>query len=211
MKLLLVGATGLIGQAALQQALAGADVSQVIAPTRRPLPAHARLLNPQVDFDALPVEAAWWAVDAVVCTLGTTLRAAGSRAAFRKVDHDYPLAVARHALRHGARTYVLTSASGADPDSRIFYSRTKGEVERALALLGYRSLTFVRPALLAGERSEHRFTEQLGIRIMGAMGPILPRRLRVVPAERVATALLQAARSALPGQHVVESEQLQPD
>lgn len=102
-RVLLIGATGLVGQSVLRQALQHPQVEQVIAPTRRPLPAHARLLNPVVDFDALPSDADWWAVDAVICTLGTTIKKAGSQAAFRRVDHDLPLRVAQIALRHGAK------------------------------------------------------------------------------------------------------------
>lgn len=207
-RLMLVGATGLVGQSVLRQALADPRVSELVAPTRKPLPAHARLHNPVVDFEKLPADAEWWAVDAVICTLGTTIRAAGSQAAFRKVDHDYPLAVAKLALKHGAATYALTSASGANPTSRIFYSRTKGELERDLATLGYASLVFVRPGLLGGERTERRTGERLGAHVLDVIGPLLPRRYRVVPAESVAHALLRHALEPRPGLHVIESESL---
>ena len=207
-RVLLVGATGLVGQSVMRQALADPRVSELVVPTRKPLPAHARLCNPVVDFDHLPGDAEWWKTDAVICTLGTTIRVAGSQSAFRKVDHDYPLMVARLALQHGATTYVLTSASGANPDSRVFYSRTKGELERDLATLGYDSLTFVRPGLLGGERTQRRPAEQLGMRVLGVIGPLLPRRYRMVPAESVATALLRCALEPTPGVHVIESEAL---
>ena len=207
-RLLLVGATGLVGQSVMRQALADPRVSALIAPTRKPLPTRPGLHNPVVDFDQLPVDAEWWKADAVICTLGTTIRVAGSQAAFRKVDHDYPLAVARMALQHGAKTFVLTSASGANPDSRIFYSRTKGELERDLATLGYASLTFVRPGLLGGERTQRRPAEQLGMQVLGVIGPLLPRRYRMVPAESVATALLHRALERAPGVHAIESEAL---
>ncbi len=204
--LLLAGATGLVGQCVLRQALADPQVAGVMAPTRRALPGQARLRNPQVDFAQLPQDAAWWAVDAVICTLGTTIRDAGSRAAFRIVDYDYPLAVARLAQRHGARCFVLTSASGADPGSRIFYSRTKGELERDLKALSFESLTLVRPGLLGGQRTQRRPAEYLGMKVLSTLEPLLPRRYRVVPAEQVASALLRAALSAPPGVRIVESE-----
>ena len=206
--LLLAGATGLVGQAVLRQALADPRVARVVAPTRTPLPAQARLHNPVVDFDHLPADAGWWKADAVVCTLGTTIRVAGSQAAFRKVDHDYPLAIARLALQHGATTYVLTSASGANPGSRIFYSRTKGELERELATLGYEALTFVRPGLLGGERTQRRTAEQVGMHVLKVIGPLLPRRYRMVPAESVAAVLLRCALESTPGVHMIESEAL---
>lgn len=207
-RILLAGASGMVGREVLRQALADPRVDEIVAPARRPLTADAGLHNPLVDFDALPADAAWWKVDAVICTLGTTIRDAGSQAAFRKVDHDYPLAVARHALAHGATTFVLTSASGADADSRIFYSRTKGELERDLRALGYRSLCLVRPGLLGGERERRRPLEHAGMQLLGAIGPLLPRRYRVVPAERVAATLLQMALDAEPGVHIVESEEI---
>jgi uncharacterized protein YbjT (DUF2867 family) len=206
--LLLAGATGLIGQSALQLALADARVDKVVAPTRRPLPAHPKLENPVVDFDALPTEAPWWRVDGVICTLGTTRRRAGSQTAFRRVDFDYPLAVARLARIHGAAAYALNSSLGADPQARVFYARTKGEVEAALRSIGYPSLTLVRPGLLGGDRTEFRFGERLATLGLTVLGPVLPRRYRIVPAVRVAAALLESALDAAPGEQVIESEQL---
>ena len=116
----------------MEQALADPRVSVVVAPTRRALAPRPGLINPVVDFDRLPQDADWWAVDAVVCTLGTTARKAGSPAAFYRVDHDHPLEVAYLARRHGAQAYALNSALGADAASRVFYLRTKGEIERDL-------------------------------------------------------------------------------
>lgn len=207
-RLMLVGATGLVGQAVLRQALADARVDRVVALTRRALPAHPRLLNPLVDFEQLPEDAGWWAVDAVVCTLGTTIAKAGSQAAFYRVDHDHPLRVAQLALQHGARAYALNSALGADVDSRVFYSRTKGELERDLQTLGYPSLTLVRPGLIGGERQESRPAEQAAVKLSAWLQPLLPRRYRVVPAERIAHHLLEAALAAQPGVRVLMSEQL---
>jgi len=205
-RLMLVGATGLVGQSVLRQALTHPLVEQVIAPTRRLLPPHARLFNPVVDFEALPTEAGWWNVDAVICTLGTTIKAAGSQAAFRRVDHDHPLQVAQIALKHGAKAFALNSALGADAASRVFYSRTKGELERDLRALGYLSLTLVRPGLIGGDRHESRPAEQIGVRVSQWLRPLLPPRYRVVPAERIAFHLLQAALAAQPGVRVVMSE-----
>jgi uncharacterized protein YbjT (DUF2867 family) len=207
-RLMLVGATGLVGQSVLRQALTHPQVEQVIAPTRRLLPPHARLFNPVADFEALPTEAGWWNVDAVICTLGTTIKAAGSQAAFRRVDHDYPLQVAQIARKHGAKAFALNSALGADAASRVFYSRTKGELERDLRVLGYPSLTLVRPGLIGGDRHESRPAEQIGVRVSQWLRPLLPARYRVVPAERIAFHLLQAALSAQPGVRVVMSEDI---
>ncbi|MBR8298749.1 NAD(P)H-binding protein [Burkholderia cenocepacia] len=208
MKLLLVGATGLVGRHVLEVALADARVDQVIVLARRPLSPHPKMRALEVDFDHLPDTADWWHADAVICTLGTTMRAAGSQAAFRRVDHDYPLAVARLAHRHGTPTYVLNSALGADAGSRIFYNRVKGEVERALAGVGFDSLTYVRPGLIGGSRDEFRFGERLSVFALSAVAPVLPAKWRVNPAPRIARALLDAAIDARPGVQVVASDQL---
>ena len=207
-RLMLVGSTGLVGGHVLQQALADPAVAQVVAPTRKPLTPQPKLINPVVDFERLPQDAEWWAVDAVVCTLGTTIRVAGSQAAFYKVDHDHPLEVAYLARRYGARAFALNSALGADTASRVFYSRTKGETERDLQAVGYPSLTLVRPGLIGGQRQESRPLEQLAVTMSKLAQPLLPKRYRVVPADRIARHLLQAALAATPGVHVLPSEAL---
>ncbi|WP_332858738.1 NAD-dependent dehydratase [Janthinobacterium svalbardensis] len=208
MKLLLVGATGLVGREVLRLALSDARVTAIVAPVRKPLPAHVKLEAPLVDFDRLPPDAPWWQMDAVICTLGTTMKVAGTRQAFLRVDHDYPLAVARLALAAGARTYALNSAAGANAGSRIFYNRVKGELERDLEQLGFASLTYVRPGLIGGERDVARAGEGAALRLLRALGPVLPRRWRINPAPRIAQALLDAALAGAPGVHVVSSEQL---
>ena len=208
MKLLLVGATGLVGRHVLDLALADPRVESVVAPVRRALPAHPKLSSPHVDFDRLDQDAPWWRADAVICTLGTTMRAAGSQAAFRRVDHDYPLAVARLAHAHGTPTYVLTSAIGADAGSRIFYSRVKGELEQDLTGEGFASLTFVRPGVIGGERQEFRLSERLLVSALALSGPLLPRRWRLNPAPQIARALLAAAFDPQPGKHIVTADRL---
>ena len=208
MKLLLAGSTGLVGSHVLQLALADHRVSAIVAPTRRALPAHPKLLAPLLDFDALPAQAEWWRADAVICTLGTTMREAGSEAAFRRVDFDYPLAVARLARQQGTPTYVLNSAIGADAASRFFYNRVKGELEQALADEGFTSLTYVRPGLIGGHRQAFRAGERVSQLVLGLAGPLLPRRWRLNPAERIAQALVEATLQPQPGTHLITSEQL---
>ena len=208
MKLILIGATGLVGREVLRLALMDARVSRIVAPVRKPLPAHPKLDAPLVDFDRLPVDAPWWQAEAVICTLGTTMKVAGTRQAFRRVDHDYPLAAARLALAAGTRTYALNSAAGANAASRFFYNRVKGDLERDLEALGFASLTHVRPGLIGGEREEARAGEGAALHVLRVLGPVLPRRWRINPAPRIASALLEAALAGTPGVHVVGPEQL---
>jgi uncharacterized protein YbjT (DUF2867 family) len=207
-KLLVVGATGLVGRSVLEFALADARITAVVALTRRPLPPHPKLQAEQVDFDHLPADAPWWQVDAVICALGTTMRIAGSKEAFKRVDYEYPLAVARLARRQGTPAFVLNSALGADPSSRIFYSRVKGEVERELTRLNFPSLTLARPGFIGGNRDEVRTGERVMLAALGALGSLVPKRWRVNPAPTIARAMLDAAVRAEPGLHVIPSDRL---
>ncbi|MBM1172114.1 NAD-dependent dehydratase [Microvirga arabica] len=204
--LMLVGATGLVGGAVLRQAQSDARVGRIVAPTRRQLPPHPKLENPLVDFEHLPADAPWWAVDGVICTLGTTIRKARSQEAFRRVDHDYPPAVAQLARQHGARAFALNSATGADARSRFFYNRVKGEVEEAIGGVGYPSLSIVRPALIGGDRDEFRPAEFVAMRVLRLAERLLPSRYRIVPHERIASVLLEAAVTAPPGEQIIESD-----
>lgn len=209
MRVMLLGATGLVGGLTLCRLLDDPRCSAVVAPTRRPLVrTHGTLENPVLAFNALPTAPEWAGVDAVICALGSTMAQAGSREAFRRIDHDYPLAFARLAQAQGAQAYVLNSAAGANPQSSIFYSRVKGELERDLRALGFNSLTLVRPGLIGGERNEVRRGERLALTLLGALGPVLPRAWRINPATEIARALVEAALAPQPGEHVVASSTL---
>ena len=209
--LLILGATGLVGGHLLRLALDDVRVERVVAPVRRALvmPRGAipsRLEAPVVDFDALPGDAPWWRVDAVACALGTTIRDAGSREAFRRVDVEYVVEAARRAREAGARSFALNSSAGANRSSLGFYLRCKAEAEDAVAALGYPSCTIVRPSMIGGERVRKRTLEHIAVRIGRACAPVIPARWRVVEAEAIARRLLDAAIEAAPGRHVVESE-----
>jgi uncharacterized protein YbjT (DUF2867 family) len=207
--ILLLGATGLVGKEVLRQALADPRIARIVAPTRRTLPeSHAKLENPIIDFDALPMDAPWWGCDGAICTLGTTMKRAGSREAFRKVDHDYVLAGATLAKRHGAKAFALVSALGANPNASIFYPRVKGEVEQAVTALGFESLTILRPTFIGGERAERQVAERAFLTVLGAINPILPRSMKLNPAPVIAQRLIEAALGAPPGRHVVSSGEL---
>jgi uncharacterized protein YbjT (DUF2867 family) len=206
--LLIAGATGLVGRIVLAKALDDPRIGHVIAPTRSALPTNPRLTNPIVDYDALPQDADWWRCDAVICALGTTRAKAGSDAAFVRVDHDYPLAVAQAARAQGAQAFALVSAIGADAGSRLLYNRTKGEVEASIAALDFPSYTIVRPGLIGGDRDEFRPAERVSEAILRVFGPVLPRGWRISPAENIASALIEAAVAAPPGRHVISADRL---
>lgn len=208
MKLLLVGATGLVGSHVLNQALADTRITSVVAPVRRALPVHPKLVSPVIDYDNLPDDANMWQVDAVICTLGTTMRIAGSKEAFKRVDYSYPLAVAQLARQYGTPAYVVNTAVGSDPSSPIFYSQVKGELERDLAKAGFTSLTFVRPGFIDGKRQEFRLGEYVGLVILKVFAPIIPKRWRASPVDNIAAALLGAAVGATPGIHHIEADHL---
>ena len=208
LRLMLVGATGAVGRVVLAQALSDRRVAEVVALTRRPLPAAERLLNVVVDFDSLPEQAPWWTVDAVICTLGTTQRAAGSNEKFAAVDRDLPLRIASRARAAGATRFALNSSLGADAGSGNFYLRTKGEAEDAIRELGYPGYTIVRPSLIDAERAESRPGERLALTFVRPLSSLIPRRWRAVTPEAIARALLNAALALSPGSRVIESEEL---
>lgn len=208
LRLLLVGATGAVGQAVLAQALADRRVAQVVALTRRPLAAADKLVNVVVDFDKLPPSAPWWAVDAVVCTLGTTLRLAGSQEKFAAVDRDLPQRIARLARAAGATRFALNSSLGADARSGNFYLRTKGEAEEGIRRIGFPGYAVVRPSLIDVDRTERRPGEALALIVSRAVGQVIPRRWRAVKAAAIARALLEAVLAEPPFDRVVESAEL---
>ena len=203
--LLIAGATGLVGGSVLALALADDHVTQVVAPTRRPLTPHRKLLNPIVSSASFPVNADWWHVDSAICALGTTRAKAGSADAFRTIDHDYILSLAEEVRRGGARRFALTSSMNANAHSPFLYSRTKGEVEEAIRRLAFPSLTIVRPGLLGGKREEDRPLESFAEGILRLTAPILPASARINPAPVVAALLLNAALGADDGTHIITS------
>jgi uncharacterized protein YbjT (DUF2867 family) len=161
-----------------------------------------------VDFDHLNEYDELFSVDAIICTLGTTIRQAGSRTRFRTVDYEYPLAFARLGRRHGCEHFLVVSSLGASTKSRYFYNRVKGDLEDALRGLGYPRLTIVRPSLLLGPRAELRLGEEVAKRVTRWLGPLVPRAFKPVEARAVAAALARAARDKGSGVRVIESAEI---
>lgn len=185
------GATGLVGHVLTRLLCADASVAAVHTLSRRaPKEPHAKLIAHQVDFSALP---ALPALGEIYLALGTTIKTAGSQAAFRAVDFDANLAVARAARAAGATRLGLVSAAGSSSRSRVFYSRVKGELEEAVAQLGFDALVIARPSVLRGDRAALgqavRPGEQWMDRAAAWLRPLIPPNLRVIDAADVAAAL----------------------
>ncbi len=210
-RIVVAGATGLVGRSIVDLALVDPAISVVHALVRRPLEReHPKLTGHVVDFTALPPLPS---CDEVYLALGTTIRTAGSQAAFRAVDYAVNLAVAHAALAADARRIGLVSAMGASARSRVFYSRVKGELEDALASLACDALVVARPSLLAGDREAlgqpARGGERLGMALAALLGPVIPANYRPIAGSDVARALLARVPVAL-GREVLMSGAMQP-
>jgi len=200
---LLAGASGLTGGYVLEALMAGADFGRVIAVTRRPLAReHPRLANRIVQFERMETQLAGLSCDVALCCLGTTIARAGSREGFREVDVDYVVAFARAALAAKAQRFVVMSSAGADPRSRNFYLRTKGEMEEELEAVGFGSLDILQPGLLLGWRHQMRPLELAAMAFMPLINPFLVGKraaYRAVSARKVAAAMVGATRSGRRG------------
>lgn len=209
---LIAGASGLVGSHLLLMLLQSERYSQVISIGRRELTViHPKLDQQIVDFDNLKKSESELVADDIFCCLGTTIRKAGSKEAFYKVDHDYVTQLAATTLKKNAAQFLVVSSMGADAGSRFFYNRVKGEMERDVQQLGFQAVHIFRPSLLLGEREEHRTGEEIGARIMRPLsrlmlGPL--RKYRPIQAETVARAMLQAASLDQKGTQVYLSDQI---
>jgi len=198
---LVAGATGLVGREVLAVLLADKRYGAVHCVGRRALPLqHPKLVQHTVDFKALP---ALPPVNDVFIALGTTIKVAGSQEAFRAIDFDAVVAVARAAHAQGATKIGVVSAMGADAKSSIFYSRVKGEMEEALSGIGFKDVVFARPSMLAGDRAAldqpTRLGEQLGLVVTRYLNFLIPANYRSIAAKDVACALVQAVNSTKTG------------
>lgn len=209
---LVAGASGLIGGHLLRLLVDDPAYDRVTTLVRRALPlTHKKLVQRVVDFDRLAEVGDFPRVHDVFCCLGTTIRQAGSQDAFRKVDMTYVVELGRMAVRHRATQYLVVTALGADPRSRVFYNRVKGETEEAIRRLQFEGIQIFRPSLLLGNRAQIRSAE----RIAGLLSPLVGwvmmgplARYRPINAATVARALVRVARDAPRGAHVYESDEI---
>ena len=209
---LVLGATGLVGGHVLRGLLADPAYAAVTTLGRRPLDrTHAKQTHHVIDFDEPAQYAPLVRADDVFCCLGTTMRQAGSKDAFRRVDYSYVVDAAKNASANGAEQFLLVSALGADAGSMVFYNRVKGEAEEAVRTLPFYGVYLARPSLLRGDRAEARAGEQRADAVLNAVsfllrGPL--RRFRPIEAATVAHALIALAKQRPGGVQVYGPEAL---
>lgn len=207
---LLAGSTGLIGKQLLELLLEDSHYTVVKAISRKPLDIqHAKLQNIVADFNTLTEHHDQLKADDVFCCLGTTIKQAGSQAAFRQVDYEYPLELSRLTKNQGATQYLIITALGSDAKSGIFYNRVKGEVEQAIDAVGFDSYHIFRPSLLLGERTEKRAGEGAATVVYKALGFLIPLKYKAIDSAKVARAMLHFAKQNSKGKFIHESKELQ--
>lgn len=193
---LVVGATGLVGSALVKLLCESDEYAAVNVIARRPLDfTDEKLLVKVREFDQL-TEADLEFAHEVFCCLGTTIKKAGSREQFEKVDVDYPLSIAALAKNHGVAHFIVISAMGANEKARTYYNRVKGKLEAELVMLDFPQLSIVRPSLLTGERSEFRLGERFGEKVLAVLKPVMigpGKKFRSIEAEQVARAMMAIA------------------
>ena len=208
---LLLGATGLVGGHLLS--LLTLRYERIVVLTRRELNKKDAVYEEHlIAFDKLKEYESLFNVDDVYCCLGTTIKKAGSQAAFRKVDYDYPLEAALCAKQAGAKRFLVVTAMGADPKSSFFYSRVKGELEASLEELQLPELHILKPSLILGDRKEERTAEQFAQQLSPLfswmlIGPL--KRYRPIQAKHIAIAMIEAANQQEPATHRYRSDQIE--
>ncbi|WP_405154996.1 oxidoreductase [Paenibacillus sp. FSL K6-0108] len=208
---LVIGATGLVGGLLVRSLLQNPAYGRVRVLVRRPLKwEHPKLEQHVVDWEQLTEHKDLFRdIDDLYCCLGTTIKKAGSQEKFRQVDFHYPVEAAKLAKEQGVSQMLVISSMGADAGSRVFYSRTKGEMEEALSAIGFRSLHIFRPSLILGDRKEKRLGEQLAARVMTFLDGWMKGRVdkyRAIQASTIARAMMNIAFVQTHGNHVYSND-----
>lgn len=209
---IVLGPTGLVGGYVIDQLLDHKEYKRTKVLHRRMVDkAHGKLVQHEIDFDDLNNHKELFQADHLYCCLGTTIKKAGSNEAFRKVDFDYAINTAKIAQEQGVKKFIVVSSIGANPKSKIFYNRLKGEMEEAVKEIGFESTGIFRPSILDGPRKEKRPAEQTGLTLMKALSFAFIgkfKRYRPIHAETVATAMVKFGVSPNEGVHVFESDEI---
>lgn len=205
------GATGLIGKAFLRLAEQQNQLKKIIVLSRRTtqhttnsslIEQHIIKFNFPDELPSIP------SADIVVSTLGTTIKKAGSQDAFKKVDYDIPMTIARDAFQKGAKYFILVSSIGADPSSKMFYTRVKGELEKDLSKIPFIGIHFLRPSLLVGKREEYRFGERIAQFTAELYSIFLPSKYKPIRADTVAKKIHSICQNPAKGLHYYEGKDL---
>lgn len=209
---LIAGASGLVGGILLDKILASNYYSKVVVLTRAPLShRHPLLENIVVDFDNLSESCAGILVDDVFCCLGTTMKKAGSKAAFKKVDYDYVVALADIMKKNGAKQFMVITAMGADKGSAIYYNKIKGLTEESLLQMGMPTLHIIRPSLIIGAREEQRIGESIAQTILPYFDIFMKgsfKKYATVPASAIADKMLTLAQQNISGGYIHLSDSI---
>ncbi|WP_295670802.1 NAD(P)H-binding protein [uncultured Mucilaginibacter sp.] len=212
-KAIIAGASGLIGGLLLDILLQSSEYKDIVILVRKELPiAHQKLKQLVVDFDKLEDYAAEINGQAIFCCLGTTRKKTPDQAVYRKIDHDYPVQMAKIGLQNGIKQYHLVSALGADAGSSTFYMKTKGEVEEDITKVGLKCLHIYRPSFLTGERTEkNRVEEKIVTLLFKVIDPLLMgglKKYRSIPAKTVAMAMYKQSLKQQEGVFIHLSDQI---
>lgn len=209
--ILLLGASGAVGQQVLDLALHDPRVSKIVAPTRTALSVvpSPKLENLVINLEDPACLEQLPPYDRVICCLGTTLKKAGSKERFWQIDHDLVLSCARQARARGVQVFSVVSSLGSERPGPSFYLKTKASMEASLKQLHFDSLNILRPSLIEAKRDERRLTEELGLKAAWLVGPLLPSKFRPIRARAIARAILETTLTARSGLQILSSDQLQ--
>jgi len=207
----LLGASGLVGSALLKQLIDDPGYDKIIAIVRKPfIYDHPKIEQKIIDFDKPDSYLDLINGDVLFSSFGSTIKKAGSKENQYKIDFTYQYDVAKTASKNGIRYYVLVSSVGADPKSKIFYSRIKGELDEEIKNLNFDHISILRPSMLDGDRKENRIGERFGLKMMNVLLPVLPffKKYRPIKNSIVASAMLNAVKSNKNKYRIYELEQI---
>ncbi len=208
---IVIGSSGLIGSELVKQLQNNANYSKIILLNRKASGiAHQKIEERIINFDAPDLKGI--SGDDIFCAIGTTIRKAGSKAAQYKIDCEYPSTLAALLKPQGVKQFVLVSSIGADENTSNFYLRTKGQLEKNIANLGFQTTLIFRPSILLGKRKEFRLGEKIAIVLMQALSPLMLgsfKKYRGVQAAKVASNMLELANAGKTGLHIIESDKIQ--
>ena len=210
---LLLGATGLVGGECLKRLISDDHYRhrRIVVLTRSAISddfRKAKIEHHVINFDRIDEHRNLLKADHVLCALGSTIKKAGTKDQFYKVDFTYVYEIAKATAEQGTEHFLLVSSMGANPESSIFYNRVKGELEKAVQQLPFRSISIFRPSLILGERKEYRFNEEISKWAAGIFSLAIPKKYQPIEAADIAGAMLNVARANRPGVQIHESDEI---